>query len=242
MSKKIVSRRIVSALVVAAGAATVQADVRVLHASPDAPAVDVYANVMPGMGAPAIEDLAFPSATAYLPLPTGSYDFTVTAANDVNPVLSAPGVAIDQNVDVTLAAVNFLNDIEIVALQDDRTSQAGFARVRFVHFSPDVPTVDVALANGGAVLFDAVSFTENGGYISVAPGTYDLEVRLDADNSVALPLPGVSLTGGFVYSVFAVGSLQTQDVQALILVDAIPAPGAIAALGMGLAVMGRRRR
>ena len=47
--------------------------VRVIHASPDAPAVDVWVN-----GAVAIEDLAFGSATDWIALPAGSYDVAVT--------------------------------------------------------------------------------------------------------------------------------------------------------------------
>src|SRR5688572_10788940 len=50
---------------------------RVLHLSPDAPAVDVFVD---GAGDPAVSDLAFPAGTGYLALPAASYDIDVAPA------------------------------------------------------------------------------------------------------------------------------------------------------------------
>lgn len=218
------------------------ADVRVIHASPDAPNVDVYVNQTIGVDAPAISNLAFTQGTGYLPLPTGLYDLQVTAFGGVSPVIDAQDVHIDQNIDVSVVAINFLNSITPLILVDDRTSDASNARIRFVHAAPDVPTVDIALAGGGGTLFDAVSFGNSGGYISVPGGSYDLEVQLDSDNSLALAVPGLQVENGFVYTVFAMGSQTQGNVQAVVFVDAIPAPGAVATSGAGLLMASRRRR
>jgi Domain of unknown function (DUF4397) len=230
-----------SIVLLAAVSTAASADVRVIHASPDTPPVDVYVNTLPGSGDPAITDLAFTQGTPYIPLPSGSYDFRVTPANSNTVALSALGFPVDQNQDVSIVAVNFLSSIEALVLNDDNTSVSNAARIRFVHAAPDVPTVDVALA-GGDVLFNAVSFKGNGGYISVPGGTYDLEVRLDANNTVALPLPGVSVQNGFVYTIFAMGSLAAGNVQAVTFVDAIPAPGAAGLVGLAALAASRRRR
>lgn len=67
-------------MVLAAVPATAQAGVgycwvRVAHASPDTPAVDIWVN-----GAVAISNLTFPDVTDYLLLPAGDYNFQVTPA------------------------------------------------------------------------------------------------------------------------------------------------------------------
>ena len=225
-----------------AGAA--QAGVRVIHASPNTPAVDVYVNTLPGAGAPAIEDLAFTQGTSYVPLPTGTYDFRVTPANATTPVaINATGVAIDGNTDYTIAAIDFFNNIRPLVLVDNRTQNPNAARIRFVHAAPDVPAVDVGLLSGG-VLFDNTAFgnAADEGYINVPGGTYDLGVFLDSNNGLALPLPGITLQNNVVYTVFAMGSLAAGNVQAVIFVDQIPSPGAAAMLGMGALVATRRRR
>jgi len=104
MQNRLLVPGIVTALAVAPAAL---AGVRVIHASPNTPAVDVYVNTVPGSGNPAIEDLAFTQGTGYVPLPTGTYDFRVTPANATTPVaISALGVGIDGNTDYTIAAID----------------------------------------------------------------------------------------------------------------------------------------
>ena len=62
------------------------AHVRVVHLSPDAPAVDVYANET----AVGVNDVSFPAGSAYLTVPAGDYTFEVapagTSYDDVVPV------------------------------------------------------------------------------------------------------------------------------------------------------------
>jgi hypothetical protein len=217
------------------------ADIRVIHASPDTPPVDVYVNDLPGPGvSPAISSLAFTQATPYIGLPGGAYDFRVTPAGAASPVaLELLGVNLQPEVDVTVAAIDFFSSIEALTLVDDNTSDPGNARIRFVHASPDAPAVDIRVA-GGPVLFSNVAFRGNGGYISVPGGTYDLEVTLAGTSTVVLPLPGVGVDNGAVYSVFAMGGVA--DLQAVTFVDVVPAPSSLALLGLGGLLAARRRR
>jgi len=90
-------------------------------------------------------------------------------------------------------------------LEDNNSAPAsGKAHVRFVHASPDAPAVDIAVA-GGPVLFSNVPFKGVGAYTPVDAGTYDLEVRLTGTNTVVLPLPGIKLDAGTVYTAWAMG-------------------------------------
>jgi hypothetical protein len=175
---------------------------RVVHASPDAPAVDVCAN-----GAVAFANVSFPGATAYAGVPAATYSVRVVptgAGCDSAGVINAQ-LPLAANTDTTVVAVNTLSEIEPLVLSDDNRAPAtGKSKVRFVHASPNAPTVDITLPDG-TTLFNDVSFKQNGGYIEVPYGTYTLQVRDATGTSVVLSVGPLTLDSGKVYTVFAVG-------------------------------------
>jgi hypothetical protein len=174
----------------------------VVHASPDAPAVDVYAN-----GSRVLSGVPFKGASEYLSVPAGTYSFDVRpagAAADASPVLSV-SADLQAGTDYTVMAVVRLSQIKARLFVDDNTAPAaGKAHVQVVHASPDAPAVDIGL-KGGAVLVPNLAFGELKGPLPVDAGTYDLEVRLAGTSTVALPLNDVSLEAGKIYTFTAVG-------------------------------------
>ena len=116
----------------------------------------------------------------------------------------------------TRSGIDSVASIEPLVLADDLSSPAaGKAHVRFVHLSPDAPAVDIGLAGGGAVVFGNVSFKGFEGFTPLDAGTYDLEVRLAGTNTVVLPLSGITLDDGKIYTVFAKGFLAGSNEQEL---------------------------
>jgi hypothetical protein len=190
---------LVLGLVTTAFAQTGKARVRVVHASPDAPAVDVLVN-----DGAAFTNAPFKGITDYASLDTGTYNVKVVPTGETEPVVIEADLALEAN-DYTVVAVSLLENIEPLVLVDNNSEPAeGKAHVRFVHASPDAPAVDIAV-KGGPVLFSNVAFKEIGDYLPVDAGTYDLEVRLAGTETVALDVPGLSLAAGTVYTVFAMG-------------------------------------
>lgn len=185
--------------------------VRVAHLSPDAPPVDVWVE-----GSRVLEGVSFPAVSDYLPIEPGTYNVQVTPAGETEPVVIDENLTLERNTDYTIAATGLLgqDDLAPVVLVDSHKSAPGEARVRFSHTSPDAPPVDVALA-GGAVLFPDVAFRGSSEYLTVAGGTYDLEVRLAGTDTVVLPLPGVTFEGGVNYEVFAIGLVGDETLGAL---------------------------
>ena len=176
------------------------ARVRVVHMSPDAPAVDVLVD-----GQKAIDDLAFKSATEYAALPAGRRDVQVTPADQNETAVIAVMLPLQAGQDQTVVAVGRVAEIGALPLQDDnQPPAAGKAKVRFVHASPDAPAVDVAVA-GGPVIFPNVAFKGVAGYREVDAGTYNLEVRAAGTNDVALGVPNVALQPGQIVTIFAAG-------------------------------------
>jgi hypothetical protein len=217
------------------------ADVRVVHASPDAPNVDVIVN--DNFASPAFVNAPFTGVTSYADLPTGTYNFKVVPTGANAPVVIDATLPIDGALDYSIAATDILSEITPQVYIDDNTLDPANARVRFIHLAPNAPNVDIGLAGGGATLFPDVQFQENAGYISVAPGTFDLDVRLAGTSTVALSVPGLVLEANTVYTVYAMGLLgsTTTPLQAVVSVDAVPEPGSLVLLAAGCALLRRRR-
>jgi hypothetical protein len=200
-------------------AAQDEARIRVLHASPDAPAVDVFLN-----GDKAVSDLAFDDITDYVAVPAGDYNVRVFPApsdGTDTPVIDAD-VTLSAATDYTVAAVGLLENIEPLVLVDDNTAPAaGEARLRFVHASPDAPAVDI-FAEGIGVVVPNAAFRDASDYLNVPASTYNIQVRAAGTETVALDLPGVTLEEATVYTAFAVGLLEGEPaLSAKLTVDAV---------------------
>jgi hypothetical protein len=222
------------------------ARVRAVHASPDAPAVDILVN-----DGVAFANAPFKGITEYATVDSGTYNIKVVPTGATEPVVIEADLELAGN-DYTIVALGTLENIEPLVLIDNNSAPAaGKAHVRFVHASPDAPAVDIAV-KGGPVLFSNIAFKEIGDYLPVDAGTYDLEVRLAGTETVALDVPGLALQAGTVYTVFAMGLAGGEPaLMAVPSVDAMPSsvlPGtgggnnaglyAVIALGLGALLIG----
>lgn len=181
------------------------AKVRVLHASPDAPAVDVY---LDDAKVDALTNVPFATISGYLDIPAGDHNVKVYATGSTtDPVIDAD-VTVAAGARYTIAATNAVASITAQVLEDKPSPDCDSASVRVVHFSADAPAVDVATT--GSDPADAVvknlEYPNATGYVALPAGSYDLEVRLAGTTTVALPLPGVAVEACNAYSVFAIGS------------------------------------
>lgn len=187
--------------------------VSVVHASPDAPLVDIYVD-----GEQALTGLGFGWWSGWIALPVGEHQVQVTAGG------AAPDTAV---VDTTLTleagkahqvvATGFLAEIAPQVYEANLSPlPSDTARLRVVHAVPDAPAVDVAVA-GGDVLVSGLEFPNASDYLEVPAGTYDLEVRVSGAEDVILPLPGVELAHGTVYDVFAIGPLADGTLNVLVI-------------------------
>jgi hypothetical protein len=197
--------------------------VRVLHASPDAPDVDVYVN---GDKVDTLSGLSFGDLSAYVAVPGGTYAIKVCATAD--PTLcpiDVPALAIAAGTHYTIAATNVLASIEAQVLVDDPDPTSGKAQVRVAHFSADTPAVDVLTQDKSAKVVENLAYPDATDYLTLDPGSYDLIVCASADDTVCPLDPGaVDLAAGTSYTVFAIGSLTGDTLTAAVGVDGMVAP------------------
>lgn len=187
--------------------------IRVLHASPGAPNVDVYVN-----GANAVPNLAFGSAApddgTYLKLPSGDAAIAIRpagAAATSTPVFSAT-LNLPAQATVTAAARGQLsnNTFTVAPYVDDVSPTGGQARVTVAHLSPNTPAVDVyanAADTSGAPAVSALAFPNASSSLLVPAATYTFGVTVSGTKTVALPVGPAALPADSATTVYAIGLL-----------------------------------
>jgi hypothetical protein len=189
--------------------------VRVFHAVPDAPAVDVYANCNL-----IVQNLSYKNVSEYLNVPSGPTNIKIYPAGErYNPVLDVDIVVPPSQI-LTVAAVGTLAEIGLLAIEESKECAPCYqTSVRFGHLSPNAPAVDITLEDG-TVIFANVSFTQVTDYIRVDAGIYKLQVRIAGTNQIVLRLSPAELMPKNFYTVYAVGLVgQIPPLEALVSLD-----------------------
>ena len=185
--------------------------VRVFHAAPQAPNVDVYVNDQM-----VFSNLAFGDFTRYVYLDEGEYNVSVYLAGQkdrpvINQMVDVPSQQI-----FTIAATGNLDNLGLLVIPDkvSKSPSQNYSSVRVIHLSPNAPGVDLLV--DGDTLFEDISFWEGTDYVDLNPGTYNVNVVLNTDKSVVLPLK-VTLNPDKIYTIYIIGNPPT--LQALQVVD-----------------------
>lgn len=178
--------------------------VRVIHAVPDAPPMDVYID-----GELIFEGLPFFEITEYLMVEPGRYQVQVVpTGEDLSAAVINSAVTIEPGKSQSIAAINPLGEIRPEVLEDELSEPpAGTAQVRLFHLAPDAPGVDIRIAGANEYV------TRNLEYPSVVPvnvpaGQYRFEILPAGSSNVIYTTPPLLFIDGWVYSVAAAGFLE----------------------------------
>ncbi len=181
----------------------------VVHASPDAPAVDVYLN-----GDLAIANLAFGTASVFAAVPAGTYQVNVTVAGSAleTAVIDVPALELVAARAYEIAAVGMLAEIAAVVFDVDvfaveGRAQFGSSRLRVIHAGPDAPPIDVTLIADdiASTPIAGVSFPDASPYAVTAAGSYKVRVTTSNGGDGVLFLPEMTFERDTVYSLYAIG-------------------------------------
>jgi hypothetical protein len=208
MKKFTLKRSIALALVVAGvgcgGSSDDTSRVRVFHASPDAPNVDVLVD-----GGRVLENVPYPAASDFLEVSSGHRQLSVTPAGDSTRVIDAR-VDLEGGVSYLVIASGKVASIApLVAPVDGEDVPSGSVRVRVLHTAPSAPNVDVYVVGNGASIQNAepvlsnVPFGAISQYLTVPVGKYDVFVTVAGTKTVAIEATGLDLVEGFRGSVAA---------------------------------------
>lgn len=189
-------------------------NVRVLHAVPKAPAVDIYID-----NQLTIQGLSYKYVSKYLHLPAGKHTVDVyPEGTNESPIISK-GISFKPNTPYTVAAIQNIDDINLHPLVDHPEVENDQTKLRFVHFSPAAPAVDVATKDG-EILFTAISYTGLSNYKKLPPGKYEIQVYRHGTNDLLLTVPNLQLKANQGYSMYVVGQPKlTPSLEPLLLKD-----------------------
>jgi hypothetical protein len=199
---------------------------QVVHASPDAPAVDVVVD-----GGVLVPELAFPEATGFVEVPAATYNVAVTVAGNPGAIAIGPvDLELDAGTRYSVLAVGELAVIEPLILTDDPRRVATNAKVRIVHASPTAANVDIYVTGVGADInaesptLEDVAFKANTGFLSLPAGDYDVTVTPTGSKNAAIGPATISIADGGVYTAVARDPLPGAAEFGLILLDDFLAP------------------
>jgi hypothetical protein len=192
--------------------------VRFIHASPDAPALDLYQN--PGQNSPAsLYSVGFGTVSSYMLLAPGAYTQTADVAGTQQQIATARG-NFAAGGQYTVLAGNIAANLQMTILKDQATpAPAGEVALRFLGQATRAGPVDLYLLAPGASLSGlapiatGIGLGGNTGYIDVPGNTYSI-VALpagSAPSSASVPL----FTGS--QALYPAGSVRT-----ILLIDQPP--------------------
>lgn len=178
--------------------------IRLLHASPKAPAVDIYAN---GDNILA-DDLSYGEFTPYLPVMPGNYTIDVYPADNTDSPILTKELEVPEKTIATIAAIGELPDLELFVVVDPQESiQPNTSKLRFVHLSPDAPAVDV-VDEDGTILFRDVSYKDITDYMTLLPETYTVQIVPAGTKQSVLYVPNIRLLPEAFYTLYAIGLVE----------------------------------
>lgn len=186
------------------------ADLRVVHAVADAPAVDVIVD----NAITIVDGAPFLGATDYLNVETGDYLIDVAAdADNSLVVIDDASVTLEIGKRYTAIANNTLENIQLSPVVDTERSIATAAQVRIFHASPSAGDVDIYVTSNGDIADTTPAFTDvpfsspmltETGYVQLNEGDYVVSVTAAGTKDVALETGVLSLMAGRIYTAYAV--------------------------------------
>lgn len=187
-------------------------DIRVAHASADAPNVDV---TLDNAASAAVTNLAFKNATAYVNIAAGDHLVDVAAAGGAT-VLNDVAVTTELAGQYSVYAVGAVGDssLTLQVLPETTRAIATAAQLQIVHASPSAGEVDIYLTETAdisdatpafaGVAFDPAALVSTGTF-QVTPGDYYVTVTAAGTDTAAIgPVGPITLEAGGIYTAVAV--------------------------------------
>jgi GrpB-like predicted nucleotidyltransferase (UPF0157 family) len=192
--------------------------VRVIHAVPAGPSVDVFADdtkVFTGIG--------YKTTSPYKEISGERHTFRIRpAGQDTAQPLAENSEGLSDGRHYTVMAMADTNGKPTLYFYDDDLvpPSAGKAKVRVIHASADAGEVDVYAKQGNKELFDGVNALSQTSYTEVDPMTATLEVRPEGQNNAVLTIPNAKFNADTTYTVVVTGKAKgTPKLEAMIIED-----------------------
>lgn len=191
----------------------VNGKVRLLHAVPDGPNVDVYFN-----GKLIYSNLAFGTITKYIQMPPDKYKVQLYKAGTKSRPLITESFEVQANGVYTIAITYENGEISFFVLDDTHSiNNPLLSSVRFINLSPDSPLLSLRLPEN-IVLFDEASYLETNEYYPISPGIYNFLVVSD-DGLFSKYISNIRLRRSQFITIYIIGLFNKRPQVGYILVE-----------------------
>jgi hypothetical protein len=187
------------------------ARVRVVHLSPNAPAVNVKLQPVGARNNDdelRFDDLIYGESTGYGEVKTGNTNTEVFITQSGAEVKEQTK-DLKENRFYTVLVSDFTTSLDLIFAEDPRlTPPSGSARVRAIHGAPSAPTVDIYVTApeadlSGAPTLAGVPFQAVSDYLTIPGGDYRIRVTPANTKTVAIDSGSLNVPSGSVLSVIA---------------------------------------
>ena len=199
-----------------------RARIRVVHASPDAPNVDVLLDKKV-----VLTNVAYQTASPYLTIKAGQHTATVNPTGSSSPVITAQATFAGRT-DTTILAVGKVAGTgdqaltALLAVDNNTPPSSGNVKIRVIHASPSAGNVDIYVTAPAAALTTPtlanVPYKTISSYLSVPAGAYEIRVFPAGSPTTGTPVIDAAAT-------FTAGQIRT-----VVALDANPTGSAFTAI------------
>lgn len=177
-----------------------QCKIRLIHAIPSAPAVDIYAN-----GELIAKDLSFSDLSCYTTVAPGNYEVQLYVAGTYDTPLLTKNIDLLPNSASTISAITLNNNMDLFVLNDANTpGQINNSFLRFINLSSNSPLLTLSLPNDIS-LFNSVEYIETTGYYPLSPGIYNYKVSFGSSEGLFKFIKDLKLDNGKFYTIYIIG-------------------------------------
>ena len=178
-----------------------------VHASPNAPAVDIYSDF--GLYA---TGLTYGNDTGYFFTSPATYNLKVTPVG-TSTVALTQAIQMEANRLYTVFVIDSVSKLKYAVVNDNISSPGvDSAFVRFFHFSPNAPYSDARIFSAtdtlkytGRAFNDQVADTTRFNFKQVKSGNYTLGMALPGSSTNYAEFPGINLQAGKTYTIYLKG-------------------------------------
>ncbi|AND85169.1 DUF4397 domain-containing protein [Clostridium tyrobutyricum] len=188
---------------------------RILNASTNSPALDVYLN-----NRLLYRNLNFKAFSDYIPLPSGTYNVTIFPSGTTSNAVFNRAIFIPPEKIWTTAVIGTYPNINILPIEDEiRPKLPHKALVKFVNLSQDSSNLNLSIQNG-RTLFSNIPYRGVTDYVDLDPNTYTFNVTDSNTGNRLIYVPNIRLTPNRFYSIYTVGNAsEPSNLQLLIPLD-----------------------
>lgn len=174
--------------------------VRILHASPNTPSVDIYAN-----GNMIAGNLDYKQVSLYIALPPGTHNVEIYPSGEKNIPILREALIIPANTIFNVTLIGAFPEISLYPIPEPVAGQKfGRPCIRFINLAPNGPAVDIALPDE-TVIFKNLAYKEFTEYACILEGRYSFQIRNAGTENVILNTPAILLNPNNYYAVYIMG-------------------------------------